>query len=541
MSDKAARRSVDRRTFVKGSVISAGAMALAGMTTQPVDAQGRPIHWDRETDVIVVGYGGAGAAAAITAHDEGAEVIILEKTDAGGGSTYYSGGYFVSPTDVEGAKAYLTHCAIAGAGQTFELDDAFLTAWAEEAVRNVEWIESIGGAAEVSLRGWYSAFEGAESYTSYQPAGNRTGVGLWEILATAVEERGIEVIYNTAATRLVTRTVLRALEDEAAGDEADLRPREADTEVLGVLASTDGVTTAIKARKAVILTCGGFECNETMKRNYLGVYPIFSVGTPAATGDAIKLAADVDAALWHMGKCGGNLCHKLPRVPVAFPSMLQLGAAGKSVIFVDQQGKRFVNETLPYDAILKAIDYYDPGRQEWPRIPCWCIFDEKTRTQGPAGLSVPIGKPIYTWSADNSAEIASGDIIQADTIEELAEALGMDPDALLDTVDEWNAAVDDGEDAAFGRALGLIAIDEPPFYALAGYPGTWGTGGGPRIDARAQVQSVRGRPIPRLYAAGNASGVVYPFLYPLSGTMIADAFVMGRIAGANAAAEEPAE
>jgi hypothetical protein len=235
------------------------------------------------------------------------------------------------------------------------------------------------------------------------------------------------------------------------------------------------------------------------------------------------------------------MCHKLPRVPVAFPSMLQLGAAGKSVIFVDQQGRRFVNETLPYDAILKAMTYFDPGQQAWPRIPAWCIFDEKTRTGGPAGLSVPIGQPIYTWSADNSAEIESGDIIQADSIEALAEALGMDPDVLLTTVDDWNAAVDNEEDPEFGRSLGLIAIDEPPFYALAGYPGTWGTGGGPRIDARAQVQSVRGRPIPRLYAAGNASGVVYPFLYPLSGTMIADAFVMGRIAGANAAAEEPAE
>ena len=94
-------------------------------------------------------------------------------------------------------------------------------------------------------------------------------------------------------------------------------------------------------------------------------------------------------------------------------------------------------------------------------------------------------------------------------------------------------------DPDFGRKDGLIPIDKPPYYALKGYPGIWATAGGPRINTKAQVIDVRGKPVHRLYTAGSASSFAFAFLYPLSGTAIGDALAMGRIAGRNAATEVP--
>jgi len=106
-------------------------------------------------------------------------------------------------------------------------------------------------------------------------------------------------------------------------------------------------------------------------------------------------------------------------------------------------------------------------------------------------------------------------------------------------VSTYNGYCAKGHDPDFGREKGLIPIDKPPYYAAKGYPGMWGTSGGPRINKNAQVMNVRGEPVKRLYAAGNASAVSVTFLYPLGGTAIGDCFAMGRIAGRNAAAETP--
>jgi hypothetical protein len=243
------------------------------------------------------------------------------------------------------------------------------------------------------------------------------------------------------------------------------------------------------------------------------------------------------ADLWHMSEISGNLCHKFPDVPVAYPSLLQLYAANKSVIIVNRYGSRFTNEELPYDAFQKALDHFDPIKREFTNIPCWCVFDEKVRLQGPAGVPVPAGNPTYLWSADNSEEVAKGWITKADTVVELAEKIRLPSSTLRDTVKAYNRYCKNEEDPDFGRTEGLIPIKEPPFYALKGYPGIWATAGGPRSNPQARVMDVRGEPIRRLYIAGSASSSAFAFLYPLSGTAIGDGFAMGRIAGRNATAE----
>lgn len=513
-----------RRSFIKTAAGGAGATALGGFAVSSAAANGLEGRWDREHDVVVVGYGGAGAAAAITAHDAGASVVILEKGDAGGGSTYYSGGFFVSPRDVEGAVDYLMECAKAADGHHFDIDRGDLTAWAEEAVRNEEWLRSLGGDPFISLRGWYADAPGADSFTTWQPRPDTTGVGLWQVLSDAVDKRGIEVIYKAPGVELVTREV-------AGGDP----PR---VEVLGIVAAGADGPVAIKANRAVVLTTGGFDYNETLKMSYLRSYPHYSTGHPGDTGDAIALAARTGAALWHLTGTSANVCHKLPDVPVAFPSSLQLNAMSLSVVMVNRLGKRFTNEALNYDAVAKALDAFDSVNRAFQNNPCWFVFDEKTRTKGAAGLSVPIGKPIYEWSADNSVEIEKGWIVRANTIAELAGKLELDPVTLEETIATYNAHCEEGSDPDFGRELGLLPIDAPPYYGLKGYPGLWATGGGPRINRRAQVLDVAGRVVPRLYVAGSASSFAFSYLYPLSGTAIGDCFAMGRIAGRTASAEE---
>ncbi len=519
------KKSISRRNFLKTASISAGVVALGGLTdtTAIAEAAAKKGKWDKTVDVVIVGYGGAGAAAAITAHDAKAKVLIVEKGEAGGGSTNYSGGFFVSPRDVDGAVKYLLACAKAADNQFFDVDQEGLTVWAKEAVQNESWVKGLG-AKEVfiSLKGWYDT-EGAASYTACQVKPNPTGVGLWTVLSQAVNDRKIEILYNAQGSDLVV--------DEGKGGAAP--------EVRGIIVKVGNKNVAIQAKKAVILTCGGFDYDEKMKKNNLFPYPLYSTGHLGNTGDAIKLAAKTGADLWHMNLVPGVMTHKFPEVPVAYPSMIQLRATNMPMILVSKYGKRFTNEAMTsYDAVVRGLHTYDANKREFPNLPCWTIFDEKARTSGPVGVGVPMGKPVYTWSRDNSEEIAKGWIIKADTIEELARKIDIDPAVLAKTIETYNSNCVQEKDPDFGRKKGLIPLVKAPYYAVKGYPGCWATGGGPKINTKAQVMDTKGNVVRRLYTAGSASTFAAAFLYPLSGTAIGDCFAMGRIAGRNAAAEK---
>ncbi len=507
-------KELNRRGFLTAVGVGAGASVLVA-NTQPAAAN--ELQWDREFDVVIVGYGGAGAAAAITAHDAGASVLIVEKTESGGGSTRYSGGFFVSPRSVEGAVDYLMYCARAADGHHYDVDRESLTAWAEEAQHNAAWIGELGGDPFATLRGWYDV-PGAEDYQTFQPRPNSTGVGLWNVLDQGVSSRGIEVVYNVSGTELVTRDVTR--EDGTIG-----------SEVLGVIAGEGDNRVSIRAAKGVILTTGGFDHDEKLKQNYLRTYPFYSVGHPGDTGDAIKLASKAGAELARLTSTAANVCHKFDGVPVAYPSSIQLAAAARTMIMVDQHGRRFIDESLNYDAVAKSLTYFDAATGGYPRNPCWVVFDETARMAGPVGLPNPIGEPVFQWSADNSEEIAKGWVLEGESISELAAMMDVDTAVLEATLQRYNNDVEAGSDSEFGRTLGLKALEGPKYYAVKAYPGLWATGGGPRIDTSARVIDTMGSPISRLYAAGSASSFCISFLYPLSGTAIGDCFAMGRIAG----------
>jgi len=492
------------------------------------------IDWQREAEVLVVGFGAAGATAAITAHDEGVQVLILEKQPEAShvSNSSLSGGVFICPTDVEAAVRYLE--ALYRVEGEYWTDPDVIRVWAEYCSQNKSWIEKLGGKVRLFSRGGeHHVIPGYETIELYMFRGS--GYGLMRFLKGQVASRGIEVLYNCRARKLLTN--LRG-------------------EVIGVRAETERGEINIRARRAVILTCGGFEFNEALKLNYLRVYPTYFYGSPANTGDGILMAQEVGAALWHMNCCSARLIAKYPDFPIGFS--LDFGGRGWLLrrvkygmesraetcgyIVVDKYGRRYTNENFKVHSLYYELTLFDSQRADFPRVPSYWIFDRRRFESGPLPISIagPTGPHrLYRWSRDNRAELEKGWIISGADIKELALKLNMDPEVLEGTVRRYNEFCRLGEDRDFGRPPSHLApLDEPPFYAVRLWPGGPNTQGGPRRNCRAQVLNVDGVPIPRLYAAGEL-GSVYGMLYPSGGGNIAECLAFGRVAAENAVKEPP--
>ncbi len=489
-----------------------------------VAANEEVLIWDRETDVVIAGYGGAGAVAAIEAHDAGAEVLILESTDKGGGNTIISFGGFLCPTNVEEAVTYISGL--------FDLslsakDDSLIRIFAEESVKNVEWVTGLKEGTKVHSYGGagFPTVEGAESMNKYIAHGDGKGMtgfaqNLFNLFRYAVEDqREIPVLTRTPARRLVTNH---------------------SGEVVGMIAEAEGKEISIKAKRAVILTTGGYEADIGMLQNHVKGFPIHSLGHPGNTGDGIRMAQKVGAGLWHMNGVSCALGIKVPGFESAFGILM----GRPEHIFVDKGGKRFVNEVeIENHAGLLAVDFYDAQSLEYPRIPCYAIFDEEVRNRGRITKMAGLGAAgvEHEWSKDNSVEIEKGWIKKGETLKSLAESIHVDPVALERTISKWNQDVDRGEDTDFGREIaaddGSMRIETAPFYAVELYPCLINTQGGPRRNGKAQVLDAFGDPIPRLYSAGEL-GSMWGQIYQGSGN-IAECIVFGRIAGKNGASEEP--
>ena len=474
-----------------------------------------------ETDVVVVGYGGAGAVAAITAHDAGARVVILEKMPAGGGNTRVSAGVIIDPRDMTAAD-YITSLSF---GNT---EAATVQAFVAEALENRRWLEGMGAQTESqSTVGniyypicptpcWPDA-PGASAMTEHfhvRPEGAARqqrgwfGGHLWNLLHDQVTRRHIETHLDTAARSLIT---------------AD------DGTVTGVVAGHGDTEVVVRAKRAVILTCGGFEYNEPMKRAFLPCQYFQALGNTGNTGDGIVMAQQAGAALWHMGAVASPLGFKAPGYEAAFDILM----FSDRFIYVDRDARRFANETNL--EMWRTICWFDSHRALYPRLPTWAIFDEVMRKKGP--LAPKMGTNMdYDWSLDNSKEVSRGWIKKGKTLAQLAAQISLDATALEDTVARYNEACRGGIDAEFGRARdSLTPIDSGPYYAIELWPSLLNTMGGPRRDARARVLDHQDRPIPGLYAAGEL-GSLWGFLYEAAGN-ITECLAVGRIAGRGAAAE----
>lgn len=514
--------------------------------------------WDELFDVIVVGYGAAGAAAAAASAEAGARTLLLEKMPFPGGLSIASAGGIRITDNADQAFDYLK--ATCG-GRT---PDELLRVLADGMAEVADYIKAIGAFcdAEVStakvlgnypLPGFESlgycevtrvpALEGGGSYHAMSSISN--GTRLFSLLEMHVNRAGVEVRMNAPVSRLL---------------------RDDQGRVSGLLANIDGKERRIGARGGVILTCGGFEADHEMQRQYLQADPILTASFRGNTGDGIRMAQAVGADLWHMWHYHGPYGLKHPSDSYPFglflkaipmwtpgrvdevsmlgvePSQRKLGdkrLAEMAWIVVDQGGRRFMNEYPPYpgDAGVRPFDAFDFLTQKFARNPAYMIFDENGRKKYPMGRAVHNDPhPRYVWSADNLAEVENGIFERADTIEELADKMGTEAAELRRTVDSWNAAVAAGDDRDFGRlAETMIPIDTAPYYFGRVYPVVINTQGGPRHDIEQRVVDPFGEPIHGLYAAGEL-GSLFGHLY-MSGGNLAECIIGGRIAGRNAAGE----
>jgi succinate dehydrogenase/fumarate reductase flavoprotein subunit len=473
-------------------------------------------------DVVVVGFGAAGAAAAITAHDQGAKVIVLEKAEAGGGSTQASGGNLRPILDRDMAIEHF--CSIADQGTPKDM----VIALVDGLTRLPEWVNNLGGTLEEGPIDEYfnqkalgnhaesSSFPGIVGAEALGrrvqvkgPKGRTGGERLWDLLEKTVNSRGIRVHFNTRAIRLKRSKI--------------------DGRIEGLNVSDGTTTRDIGARAGVVLACGGFNWGADYQKDLFGI--VLPALTPPGrnTGDGIRLAQDVGAQLWHMTAIAARFGFKFPGYEAAF----KCTAPSHGIFLVDQLGRRFIDETgVSLHSAGRTLLDRDAVTGQLLRCPSFMIFDEATRLSGPVGFQGNGHNRSYKWSQDNDVEIKKGWIRKAQTMSELAGMINVPTDQLEKTASEYSAACSSGIDR-FGRHPEFLKpVVTPPYYAVAVWPCLLNTQGGPRRNAKAEVLDVWEQPIPGLYSAGEL-GSLWGQLYPGAGN-IGEALVTGQIAASNA-------
>ncbi len=468
--------------------------------------------------MVVVGTGFAGLAAAIAAADAGAQVLVLEKMPEAqeGGNSIISGNMWWTPTSPDEGITYIEALCM---GTT---DNAYMQMLAQGMSTLNDWLSTLGiNAGSFGIfQPEYPELAGSDSVRTWSNGG---GGGLWQPLRTAVTSRGVTVMYETPAVDLIQDPGTR--------------------EIKGIVASRGGQNINIRAKRGVVLACGGFEFDFAMQADYLPGWPLYCQGTPGNTGDGIRMAQKAGAGLWHMSLALAHVGCFVPDPtdPASIPIPLSLP---NGCILVDKFGSRFMNEKREDRhgfGHKEFLLFFDALKQSFSRIPSYAIFDDATRRGGglAGGLMGWFGRfGTYNWSNDNSAEVQSGWIKQAQTLEALATAIGMDGAALSATVERYNEFCSAGQDDDFGRSgSSLSALTTAPFHAIPVHPLMYNTQGGPRRNDRCQTVNPFGVAIPRLYNAGEL-GSGWGMMYNGGGNA-SEAVLTGRTAGENAAAEGP--
>ena len=206
---------------------------------------------------------------------------------------------------------------------------------------------------------------------------------------------------------------------------------------------------------------------------------------------------------------------------------------------MDRYGRRFVNEAgIEIHEYYRELSRFDTEKMEFPRVPLWAIFDEQSRRRGALSRGTAgYNRDLYTWSLDNSAEIAKGWILQGKTVAELASEDFCGAESTRRNDHPVQRILQSGPGPGFRPGEGGPPASGAPLYAIQLWPALINTQGGPRRDKESRVLDPQGKPIPRLYAAGEL-GSIWGYLYQ-GACNIGEALVFGRIAGKNAAAQKP--
>lgn len=544
-------------------------------------------EWNEEFDFVVVGSGGGGMAAALTAADAGLSVLIVEKGKKFGGSTAISGGGIWIPNNPtlrakghddsrESIRRYLD----------------LLTEGRVPAARLDAFVDNGPAAMELLCRSKWMVFAWTKGYADYHPeleGGRPLGrsiearpfdtrklgedekyqrpnsmkgpLGLW---VTAKDYHDLAMVKRTwrgrraslvAAWRVSSNVVRRrhmatggralasrlrmALKD--AGVPLWLRSRmtglvtDGSGAVRGVVVDCEGTAVRVGARRGVLLATGGFDHNAELRAKYLpeGAHPDYSAGAHENVGDGIVAGEQVGAALGLMDDAWWMPSVRHPAGAVI--PLVSERCIPPSII-VNTRGERFTNESAPY--VNFVHDQLAGGH-----VPAWFVMDAKARARYPFAQILP-GMPVPQEFYD------AGIAVKAETLAELAGRIGVPADALADTVERFNGFARAGVDADFGRGdsaydryygdptlqnPNLDVLDKAPYYAFRIEAGDLGTKGGLVTDEHARVLRADGAAIPGLYATGNVSASVMGNEYAGPGATIGPAIVFGYIAARHAA------
>lgn len=461
-------------------------------------------EYDGEYDLIVVGSGGAGLAAAATAAENHASVMVIEKQGIAGGTTNYSGGVIQaagtklqkettkyqndSPENHE--QEYLK----AGEGRVYQ---DLVHDFTQNSPKNIEWLANMGikwtnvyGHSEIP----YAKDHFADRIHVYENGGaSGNGIILTQHLLKYALKQGAEITYNTAVIGLIT-----------AGDGTERK-------VIGVVTEgRDHQLKYLKARRGVILATASIDQNVALAKDLspqhyedVKAHHCWSVLTDQ--GDGIVMGMAIGAAVTGFGgtidfdaRTGNGTDDRVPTIPS---------------IFVNGNGLRFVNEDATYAYEFRAIFNEEKQLDK----PTYQIFgadsiNEKTSPWNPESLE---------------SDVKSGLVVKADSLEELADKINAPEANLVNSVNTWNKNAANGADPEYNRTNGVRPFSGP-YYAYRNTPGNLGALGGLKINKKCNVLDVYNQPITGLYAAGLNAGGWLGSYYPGSGTAIGGIVHQGR-------------
>ena len=534
---------VSGATQTSKAIIEAATSALKQAGLEPSDLVSKNTSTtkakdiEETVDVVVVGAGGAGMTAAITATDAGKKVIVVESQPiAGGNSVRSTGGMNAAKTPYQDKNEFKEAAGVektlATAAEKFA-DNATITAlaatvkeqWdayqanpqgyfdsvelmeldtliggkgknnpelvkalAENSAAAIEWLASIG--ADVKNVG---AFGGASVKRIHRPVnadGKVTAVGAYivPILEKNLQDRNVQFLFDTTANEIIMK----------------------DGKAVGIKATgKDGNKVTINAKSVVIAT-GGFGANAEMVEKYKPELKGFATtNAEGAQGQGIDMATAVGAATVDMDQIQIH-----PTVHIEEDGNAHLiteGLRGDGAILVNAEGKRFYDEVSTRDKVSAAIIAQ-------PEKSAWLVVDQS----------------MVDKSAVIAGYIKSGYTVTGATYEELAKAMGVDEATFVSTMNTWNQAVEAKSDAEFNRTSFANPLTAAPYYAIKITPAVHHTMGGIVINPKAEVLNEKGEVISGLFAAGEVTGGVHG-ANRLGGNAVADFTVFGRIAGQSAA------
>lgn len=538
--------------------------------------------WDHETDIVVVGSGAAAYSAAIVARSTGAEVTMVEKADAHGGTTIRSGGGFWIPNNrfqrergiADSKQDALRYMARYSYPQLYNPSDSHLglpdheyeliDSYCDHASKAVDFLDDIGAVDPIEEINWTGQLQidyqeglpenknirGRVLYARDARGRMSYGIELIRQLNAWAQEHGIPLVLNHRASRIIK------------GPEG---------EVIGIEATdSEGHPVTFRARKAVIFGTGGYTHDpELMLR--VGRGPHFGgCAAPGNTGDFFRLAVEIGAmpantaGAWH----AQIVLEQVLSDPLGVHAVFFV--AGDSTLEVNRFGVRMVNEKRNYADRTMAHFVWDPNRAEWTNMLVFWIYDERVATLwgGYPPLPPKGAKAPYVLTADTLDGLA---LVISNRLAQLSPHTGgfaLDPSFaqnLAATVARFNRLAAAGEDEDFHRGdfaydrewatfpptmsdaewpppdsknIALYPLSpEGPYHAIILGAGTLDTNGGPMINGKSQVIDTHGNPIPGLYGAGNCVASPTANAYWGAGSTIGPALTFGHIAGLNAAAE----